>query len=48
MDTTELSIKVADKIRRYINYAEVNIQGSNGTDPEEYLKKKLLQETEAL
>jgi hypothetical protein len=45
MDSTDLSIKVANKIRRYINYAEVSIRGSNGTDPEEYLKFKLLQET---
>ena len=48
MDNTELSIGVTNKIRQYINYAEVNIQGSDGTDPEEFLKMKLLQGIELL
>jgi len=48
MNNIELSTKVANKINQYANYREVNIQDSDGTDPEEYLKKKLLREIEIL
>jgi hypothetical protein len=41
MDDTELSKKVADKISRYIDYANISIRYSDGQDPEEYLKYKI-------
>lgn len=41
MDETSLSTKVADRIRSFINYAEVGIIKSDGTDPEENLMRKL-------
>lgn len=48
MDETELSKKVMNRIYEYINYAELSIRPSNGTDPEEYLKYKLSLESELL
>ena len=44
MDTTELSIKVVNKIKKYINYADVNIIKSYGKDPEENLRYRLAEE----
>jgi hypothetical protein len=43
MDTTELSNKVANRIRQCVNYADVEIIKSDGQDPEEKLKEKILQ-----
>ena len=48
MDDTKLSLKVADKISQYINYANIHIRKSGGQDPEEYLKYRISQSTELL
>lgn len=48
MDETSLSIKNRDKIQRYINYADFDIQFSNGEDPEERLKRLLREKSEDL
>jgi len=43
MDDTNLSYEVKNKLERYINYAEFNIQKSNGQDPEERLKESFIE-----
>lgn len=43
MDKTELSYRIKSTIEKYINYAEIKIHESNGQDPEEYLKEKLIE-----
>jgi len=42
MDKTDLSRRIKDRLMEYVNYADININPSDGTDPEEYLKVKLL------
>lgn len=43
MDKTSLSERVRKTIETYINYADISIIESNGEDPEELLKSKLLE-----
>lgn len=42
MDKTELSYGIKETIEKYINYADISIQESDGQDPEEYLKETLI------
>ena len=42
MDKTELSVGIKDSISKYINYADIYINKSDGRDPEEVLKKKII------
>jgi len=42
MDKTEISLRIKDSIQKYINYCEIEIHKSNGQDPEEYLKEKIV------
>lgn len=46
MDKTEISRRVKNRISEYINYADININPSDGTDPEEFLKHKLVMQAE--
>jgi hypothetical protein len=46
MDKTEISRRIKDRIIEYINYADININPSDGTDPEEFLKHKLVMQAE--
>jgi hypothetical protein len=41
MDTTDLSIKVKNRLSKVINYAKIGIVKSNGKDPEEWLKEAI-------
>jgi len=40
-DETQLSVRVAEKIMQYINYAQIDIVYSTGMDPEERLKSEM-------
>lgn len=42
MDDTELSKNIRKSISKYLDYADMKIIKSNGEDPEELLKKKIL------
>lgn len=42
MDKTELSIGIKERIRNFVNYADIGIVPSDGRDPEETLINKLL------
>lgn len=42
MDKTDISLRVKSSIEKYINYANIEIIESDGTDPEERLKLNLL------
>jgi hypothetical protein len=43
MDKTDLSESIRTTIAKYINYADFDIVKSNGQDPEECLKERLMQ-----
>ena len=47
MDETSISEKIANKIARYIDYADIHIVKSNGEDPEEALKRKIQEQIES-
>jgi len=42
MDKTELSVGIKERIRNFVNYADIGIVPSDGRDPEETLINKLL------
>jgi hypothetical protein len=44
LDKTELSVKVAEKLRYWVNYADIGIIHSDGMDPEEKLKFLIAEE----
>lgn len=44
MDYTKLSYKIKESIEKYINYAKITIHNSDGTDPEEHYRLKLIRE----
>lgn len=41
MDKTEISVRIAEKIKQTIDYCPISIIKSNGEDPEECMKRKL-------
>lgn len=42
MDETDISRRIADKIKRDLGYAEIQIIKSDGEDPEEALKRRMI------
>lgn len=42
MDETDISKRIAEKIKRDLGYADIQIIKSNGEDPEEALKRRML------
>lgn len=46
MDETEISVKIKQQIEQYIDYADIEIIPSNGIDPEELLKQKIMLSSE--
>lgn len=41
MDKTDISIRIAEKLKASIDYCPISIIKSNGMDPEEYMKKRM-------
>lgn len=48
MDKTEISRRIRDSIQQYIDYADIEIIPSDGTDPEELLKENIMLNSEKL
>lgn len=43
MDKTSISMRIKEKLEKYINYANIHIHRSEGQDPEEFFKEKLIE-----
>jgi hypothetical protein len=46
MDETEISKRIADKLKNRIGYCDIRIIPSDGEDPEECMKRRMLNGTE--
>ena len=46
MDETDISKKIAGKLRSEIGYCDIQIIPSDGEDPEECMKRKMLTNSE--